>query len=96
MNAGEALTIFENIESPDYEDGQKGMAVKTVMEMATHNSVSNCTGIVSLGSAVSPSGTYPYERPVPPEVPYSSMVKDGQCPDRLKLTRQKRFCTESG
>ena len=40
MNASEALTIFENIESPDYEDGQKGMAVKTVLEMATHNSVS--------------------------------------------------------
>ena len=31
-------------------------------------------------------GDYPYEQPVPPEVPYSYMVKDGQCPDRLKLT----------
>ena len=40
MNAREALAIFENIESPDYEDGQKGMAVKVVSEMPTHNSVS--------------------------------------------------------
>ena len=34
-------------------------------------------------------GDYPYERPVPPEVHLNYMVKDGQCPDRLKLTRPK-------
>ena len=41
MNANEALTIFKNIESPDYEDGQRGMAIKTVMEMPTYDSVSD-------------------------------------------------------
>lgn len=34
-------------------------------------------------------GGYPYERPVPPEVPLKYMVKNGLCPDRLKLTRPK-------
>lgn len=34
-------------------------------------------------------GNYPYERPVPPEVPENYMVRDGQCPDRLERTRTK-------
>lgn len=34
-------------------------------------------------------GEYPDERPVPPKVPMSYMVRDGRYPDRLKRTRNK-------
>ena len=40
MNNREAMTIFENIESPDYEDEQKMLAIKTVIKMLLYNSVS--------------------------------------------------------
>ena len=40
MSNREAMTIFENIESPDYEDGQKMLAIKMVIKMLLYNSVS--------------------------------------------------------
>ena len=38
MNIGEACYIFEHIDSEEYTDEEKGMAIYKVMKMPTHNS----------------------------------------------------------
>lgn len=39
MNLSEACIIFENIDSPDITDIQKGLAIHEVLSMPTHNSI---------------------------------------------------------
>ena len=39
MNIGEARRIFDNIDSQQYTDEQKGEAILRVLKMETHNSV---------------------------------------------------------
>lgn len=40
MNHGLACAIFRNIHKSVWTDEDKGMAIKTVLEMETHNSIS--------------------------------------------------------
>lgn len=39
MKLGKACAIFQNIDSPDYSDEEKGLAVLKVSRMETHNSI---------------------------------------------------------
>ena len=39
MNVGLACAIFKDIMRPGLTDEERGMAIKTVMEMETHNSI---------------------------------------------------------
>ena len=39
MTFGEAYAIFQNIDSPDYSDEEKGLAVLKIVNMETHNSI---------------------------------------------------------
>lgn len=39
MSIGEARRIFDNIDSQQYTDEQKGEAILRVLKMETHNSV---------------------------------------------------------
>lgn len=39
MNIGEARRIFDNIDSQQYTDEQKGEAILRVLKMETHNSI---------------------------------------------------------
>ena len=39
MKHGEVYKIFYNIDSPDYSDEEKGMAIYLIAGMETHNSV---------------------------------------------------------
>lgn len=39
MNIGTAIAIFENLESEKYSDEEKALAIYTVMNRETHNSV---------------------------------------------------------
>ena len=39
MKLSEACVIFENIDSPDITDIQKGLAIHEVLSMPTHNSI---------------------------------------------------------
>lgn len=39
MKIGEAVSIFCNIESGEYTTEEKGLAIKKVMEMPTHNGI---------------------------------------------------------
>ena len=39
MNTGLALAIFSNLDREDLSDEEKGLAIYTVMNMATHNSI---------------------------------------------------------
>lgn len=43
MNKGRALAIFENIENASERAEEKGMAIRIVMNMATHNSVTKAS-----------------------------------------------------
>lgn len=40
MTYGKALTIFSNIDSGEFTDQEKGIAIHKIMTMCTHNSVS--------------------------------------------------------
>lgn len=37
MKLGEAFLIFENIESEEYTDEEKGESILTILKMETHN-----------------------------------------------------------
>ena len=39
MNIGRACAIFDNIESAPQSIEEKGLAIRTVLDMETHNSV---------------------------------------------------------
>ena len=39
MNIGKAVRVFKNIESDEYTDEQKALAIYQVMNMPTHNSI---------------------------------------------------------
>lgn len=39
MKIGEAVNIFYHIDSDEYTPEEKGLAIKKVMEMPTHNSI---------------------------------------------------------
>ncbi len=39
MTFGKAYAIFQNIDSPDYSDEEKGLAVLKIVNMETHNSI---------------------------------------------------------
>ena len=39
MRIGKACAIFENIDSPDFTDLEKGEAIYEVLKMPTHNSI---------------------------------------------------------
>ena len=39
MKISKACTIFENIDSPDFTDLEKGEAIYKVLKMPTHNSI---------------------------------------------------------
>jgi hypothetical protein len=39
MNIGEACVIFHDIDSDKYTVEQKGLAIKIILDMETHNSV---------------------------------------------------------
>lgn len=39
MNIGQATAIFLHIDSPNYTDEEKGLAIYKVCKMPTHNSI---------------------------------------------------------
>ena len=39
MRIGKACAIFENIDSPDFTELEKGEAIYEVLKMPTHNSI---------------------------------------------------------
>ena len=39
MKIGKVCAIFENIDSPDFTDLEKGEAIYEVLKMPTHNSI---------------------------------------------------------
>ena len=49
MTAGEARKIFDNIDSPQYTDVQKGEAILKVLKMETHNSVTKESSFKVIG-----------------------------------------------
>ena len=42
MNIGKAIAIFEQLDSDKYTDEEKAIAIYTVMNMGTHNSIKKC------------------------------------------------------
>ena len=48
MNKGTAMTIFENIFDNRYSIEEKGAAIRTVIDMDTHNGVTKCQMLVCM------------------------------------------------
>lgn len=49
MSIGEARRIFDNIDSQQYTDEQKGEAILRVLKMETHNSIKKESALKVIG-----------------------------------------------
>ena len=48
MNKGTAMTIFKNLFDGRYSVAEKGAAIRTVIDMETHNSIPKCQMLVAM------------------------------------------------
>jgi len=48
MNKGTAMTIFKNLFDSRYSIAEKGIAIRTVIDMENHNSIPKCQMLVAM------------------------------------------------